>query len=146
MLNLTRGRLRLLRWLGRERRKPALSACARTLLGPNASARFDEFSRYRDGWDFGRGRRLTPGSATTLERFLVAHPFEIVRPSLFLTHEGFLELAWESDGARRIELEFQPDRVAYYVAADGSEQEGTIRAECVGELRAILDAEPALHP
>lgn len=99
----------LLARLGRRSSRPAcaLSPYARAILGDHASARFDEFSQYRDGWDFGRGRRLSAGSVAALELFLAAYPSFPTRPSLFLTQDGNLELAWEDDAGNRTDVEFQ---------------------------------------
>lgn len=148
MFRLPNARLHLLALLSRFGRRPrtasGLSPRARTILGENASARFDEFSQYREGWDFGRGRRLTPGSVAALELFLEAYSSFPTRPSLFMTAEGNLELAWENHAGQRVEVEFFPDRFQYAIEADGTDQEGELELRCLPALLTHLDQEAAL--
>ena len=66
------------------------------IVGENGVRRFEEFRQYHAGWDGGRGRPLAPRSVTTLELFLRQLPeLAALEPSLFLTHEGNLQLGWE---------------------------------------------------
>jgi hypothetical protein len=143
------GRLRLqplLARLGWRSARPAgaLSPCARAILGGNASARFDEFRQYLDGWDFGRGHRLSAGSVAALELFLAAYPGFPTRPGLFLTPDGNLELAWENHAGQRVEIEFLPDRFQYLVENDGVDLEGEIELRRLSTLLTYLDQEAAL--
>lgn len=148
MFRLPNARLRLQYLLSRFGRRPralaGLSPRARMLLGANASARFDEFRQYREGWDFGRGRPLAPGSVAALELFLDAYSTFPTRPSLFMTADGNLELAWENHAGQRVEIEFFPDRFQYAIAADGIDREGELELRCLPALLAHLDQEAAL--
>jgi len=99
-----------------------LSSAARAILGPNGTARFDEFKSYPQGWDFGYGQPLSSASIASLDYFLALFGEFSTRPSLFLTRLGNLELAWE-DGVGRIELEFFPNKVQYFLEANDEESE-----------------------
>lgn len=92
------------------RRRPGvgLSARAQRVLGSNGVARFLEFRSYEDGWDFGGGGlALTPQSVAGMERFLASFfGFGVGEPSLFLSQDGHLILAWEDATDERIEVEF----------------------------------------
>jgi hypothetical protein len=118
-----------------------LGAHARAVLGENAAARLAEFRQYPDGWDFGRGRRLSAGSLKALERFLDRNPRFPTRPSLFMTQAGTLELAWEDGAGQRIEVEFLPDAYLYFVQAERGEDEGEFNARQLTALLAHLGLE-----
>jgi hypothetical protein len=92
----------------RYHRDVTLSARAQAVLGPHGVARFREFWSYPDGWDFGGGgKALSERSVTGLETFVANfNGFGARRPSLFLSEEGHLELAWEDATGDRVELEF----------------------------------------
>jgi hypothetical protein len=146
LFNIPRDRLRIpsqLRRLGARfsRQTDELSTRARSILGENAAARFAEFRHYRDGWDVGRGRRLSTGSVAALEMFLAVHPDFPTRPSLFLTRAGNLELAWENRSGRRVEVEFLPDRFQYFAESAAGEQEGELELRRLPELICRLDPE-----
>jgi hypothetical protein len=85
-----------------------LSARAQEVLGSHGVARFREFWSYPDGWDFGgSGKAVSLGSVTGLETFVANfNGFGDRRPSLFLSEEGRLVLAWEDATGDRVELEF----------------------------------------
>jgi len=105
-----------------------LGETAIRILGENGQRRFQEFTRYQAGWDVGRGAPLSPRSATILEAFLARLPgLATYQPSIFLTHNGNLELGWEDSGGSAIEIEFWPDRIGYYF--EGLDEEGTVRLE-----------------
>ncbi len=92
-----------------------LSETAIRILGKNGQRRFEEFTRYQAGWDIGSGAPLSLRSATILDTFLARLPgLAAYQPSLFLTHNGNLELGWEDSGGNAIEIEFWPDRIGYY--------------------------------
>jgi hypothetical protein len=114
-----------------------LSHRARALLGENASARFEAFSQYREGWDFGRGRPLAAGSVAALELFLDAYSSFPTRPSLFMTAQGNLELAWENHAGQHVEVEFWPDRFQYAIEADGAGQEGEMELRGLSSRRIV---------
>jgi hypothetical protein len=103
-----------------------LSSGARAIVGENGYARFKEFRSYAAGWDFGRGRALSPESVATLELFLAAFSDFPTRPSLFMTEAGNLLLGWEDREAHRIEIECFPDRIAYYFENEDLEDGGEV--------------------
>lgn len=128
----------------RARAAIGLTPRARSILGDNASTRFDEFVQYRDGWDFGHGRRLCGGSVAALELFLASYPSFPTRPSLFLTREGNLELAWDGYAGERVEIEFLPDRFQYLVENEDGDREGELGLRELPTLLSYLDQEAAL--
>ncbi len=117
-------------------RLPELSANAAEILGDNGVARFREFSSYREGWDFGHGLPLSPGSIANLERFLESYNRFQRRPSLFFTRQGHLALGWEDADECDIELELAPGHFILYLAS--SDKEITIDREDLPSLLAIL--------
>src|SRR5436190_9943071 len=66
-------------------------------LGHTGWGRLHHFHRYYSaGWGDGSGKPLSPRAMETLSRFLETAEFpHNVRPSVFLTREGFIELCWE---------------------------------------------------
>jgi hypothetical protein len=123
-----------------------LSARARAVLGENALARFQEFRQYADGWDFGRGNRLSSASVAALDLFLSSYSNFPTRPSLFMTQAGNLELAWENHGGRRIEVEFCPDRFQYFLDVEDPRAEGEMELRRLPDLIATLEQEDAAKP
>ena len=105
-----------------------LSEAAIQILGENGQRRFQEFRQYQPGWNVGQGAPLSIRSATVLDKFLTQLPDLVAyQPSLFLTHDGNLELGWEDSNGDAMEIEFWPDRVSYYF--EGLDQERTVRLE-----------------
>lgn len=106
----------------------ALSENSKRIIGDHGVQRFEEFKRYHDGWDYGRGKALSPRSVATFEAFLRQVPeLSAVEPSLFLTSEGNLQLGWEDGEGGVVEVDFLPDGVEYYIDTTG--EEGTVRLE-----------------
>ncbi len=93
-------------------------------LGPRGWGRLHHFRRfYSPGWGEGRGRSLSPRATEAFFSFLAAARFpEGVQPSLFLTDEGGLELAWEENG-EAVQVAFQPGRLELYRKGDGTDRE-----------------------
>jgi hypothetical protein len=98
-----------------------LSDDAARILGENGLARFREFSSYSEGWDFGHGVALSPGSIASLELFLASYDRFTRRPSLFFTRPGYLALGWEDADDNSIEIEFAPDHFVVYLASTDEE-------------------------
>ena len=93
-----------------------LSENSKRIISENGLRRFEEFKRYPHGWDYGHGKPLSYRSITSLDSFLRQLPAFITRePSLFLTHQGNLQLGWEDKHGNIVELEFFPDKVEYYL-------------------------------
>lgn len=111
----------------------ALSANSQRIIGEHGVQRFEEFKRYGDGWDYGRGKPLSPRSVATFEAFLRLIPeLAAVEPSLFLTTEGNLQLGWEDRERGVVEVDFLPDGVEYYVDITG--EEGMVRLAALPEF------------
>lgn len=110
-----------------------LSESARQTIGDNGLNRLREFTRYQPGWDLGEGKPLASRSVVLLSAFL-SHLPELApyRPSLFMTHEGNLELGFEDAEGRSISIEFYPDRVDYYLEGLGEEQ--TVKLDLIYQL------------
>lgn len=108
----------------------ALSENSKRVIGEHGVQRFEEFKRYHDGWDYGRGKALSPRSVATFEAFLRQAPeLSAVEPSLFLTSEGNIQLGWEDGEGGIVEVDFLPDGVEYYIDTAG--EEGTVRLEAL---------------
>lgn len=99
-----------------------LSESALKVIGENGNVRFEEFKRYQPGWDLGRGKPLSAHSVQILDAFLRTLP-ELSRfqPSLFLTHQGNLQIGWEDWLGGAVEVEFYPDRVEYFLESSNEE-------------------------
>lgn len=97
-----------------RRREGSLTARAQQVLGEDGVARFHEFRSYGDGWDFGGGgSALRPQSVAAMERFLaIFDGFGESEPSLFLSRDGHLILAWEDATDERVEVDFGEDNNA----------------------------------
>ena len=110
-----------------------LSESSKRIIGENGLRRFEEFKRYHSGWDYGRGKPLSPRSVTVLNSFLEQLPELAARePSLFLTHQGNLSLGWEDEHGNVVELEFFPNKVEYYI--ESLNEEGWVGLEALRQL------------
>lgn len=119
-------------------RRLSLSARAEHILGENGVTRFREFAAYRDGWDFGHGKALTAHSALAFEQFLAEYAeFGPRRPSLFLSRDGQLTLAWEDPAGKRVEVDFGPRELTLFLARDDSERVFAFPAELADLIAAI---------
>jgi len=111
----------------------ALSENSKRIIGEHGVQRFEEFKRYHDGWDYGRGRALSPRSVAAFESFLRRVPeLAAVEPSLFLTAEGNLQLGWEDEQGRVVEVDFLPNRIDYFI--ESSQEEGSSRLDALPQL------------
>jgi len=113
-----------------------LTAHVASIIGPNGVARIREFWNYPSGWDAGRGSPLSPISVSLLEDFAAIYSEFQRTPSVFLTREGYLVLAWEDLKDARIEVEFAPSGVEVYFAA--TDEEFTFSTDEVG-MRALVE-------
>lgn len=107
--------------LYRTRDDSPISAHAEAVIGPNGAARIREFWTYPAGWDFGEGNPLSPVSVALFESFLSVYPDFDRKPSVFLTREGNLALAWEDSAGDRVEVEFAPAGIELYLATSDEE-------------------------
>ncbi|MEZ5305071.1 MAG: hypothetical protein R3F11_31175 [Verrucomicrobiales bacterium] len=92
-------------------------------LGVNGWGRWQYFRLcFSDGWGEAHQRPLSPKSQ---EMFIEAlKHLQIpagVRPSLFLTDEGFLEIAWKDSEGKATQIEFGPHEFEVYSEPAGEE-------------------------
>jgi hypothetical protein len=111
----------------------SLGDASKIVIGEHGLRRYEEFRRYHSGWDFGRGAPLSQRSVAAFESFVSQLP-DLVRwePSLFLTHQGNLQLGWENSDGSAAELEFFPDKIEYYL--ESLSEEGSVDLSSQQEL------------
>ncbi|OGV81069.1 MAG: hypothetical protein A3K19_17395 [Lentisphaerae bacterium RIFOXYB12_FULL_65_16] len=115
-------------------------------LGAKVWGRIEYFRRfYSQTWgDRGQGKPMSPRSVQGLCRFLeVAGDCfsDLVRnPSLFLTDEGFLELVWEDQDGKSVQLVFKPTALEYYLERQQVEDRTAYQPESLRKLAACLAA------
>ncbi len=99
-----------------------LSREAITIIGENGKQRFEEFKKYPKGWYGGKGKKLSDWSVSNFERFINSLPeLKKFHPSLFFTLEGNLQLGWENRNGQKIEIEFYPDKIEYFIESINEE-------------------------
>lgn len=91
------------------------------LIGQHGLNRFLEFKQYKFGWDSGCGKELSSRSVAILEYFISRLGELPTEPSLFFTREGNLQLGWEDEEGKSIEVECFPSHIEYYIEATGAE-------------------------
>jgi hypothetical protein len=126
---------------GRGHRRGELGENSKRIIGERGARRFEEFKTYQSGWDYGRGSPLSVRSVSVLNSFLSRFLDRTIdQPSLFLTHQGNLQLGWENTNGSAIELEFFPDRIEFFVEA--LNEEGSVGLESqsplVEKIKSIL--------
>jgi hypothetical protein len=109
-------------------------------LGAKGWGRLHRFRHYHSaGWGDGSGSPLSPRSLETFYRFLEAITFPAnAKPSVFLTDEGFIELCWNNELSKSVQVEFRPTEIDFYVEAD--EVEETVLATEATQLAKRLAA------
>ena len=103
-------------------------------LGGRGWRRVRDFRyHYDQGWGEASRPALSPKALDAFFRFLgkVTFPPRVV-PSVFLTDEGGLELAWEDSAGHPVQVEFHSQGVGYYQAA--SNDEGEVHFRELGNL------------
>lgn len=112
------------------------------VIGENGLQRFEQFKKYSEGWDFGIGKPLSSHSVASFKLFC-KHLSEPIpdEPSLFLTREGNLQLGWEDKEGNKIEIEFFPDKIEYYIEAldDEGEVDLTHISQLVDTLKSVVE-------
>jgi len=100
----------------------------KSFLDADSIERFNLFASYREGWDSGKGKTLSPMSVAMLNTFVHMSVKKgkktSTSPSIFMTHDGCLQLMWEDKNNCTIDLEFTEQGLEYYFEA--SEKEGII--------------------
>lgn len=94
-------------------------------LGARGWGRLYHFRHfYGPGWGEGHGRALSPRAVEAFYSFLESAEFpEGIRPSIFLTDDGGLELSWEDAEGKAVQAAFLPTHLEVYRAADEFERE-----------------------
>lgn len=112
------------------------------IIGENGLQRFEQFKKYSEGWDFGIGKPLSFHSVASFKLFC-KHLSEPIpdEPSLFLTREGNLQLGWEDKEGNKIEIEFFPNKIEYYIEAldDEGEVDLTHISQLVDTLKSVVE-------
>jgi hypothetical protein len=101
------------------------------VLGQKGMERLYSFATdYQDGWGDGSGRALNADAYKALFVFMKNAPINISsRPSIFLTEEGGLEVAWDDAEGNDVRVEFTPIGVEYYFAKTG--RQGCVKLDQV---------------
>ncbi len=103
-----------------------LDECVKKFIGKDSFERFEHFAAYHDGWDGGRGKSVSPMSVAMMNTFIhmaiEKNRKPSTTPSLFMTHDGILQIIWEDKEGRAIDLEFTEHGIEFYFEA--SEKEG----------------------
>lgn len=115
----------------------SLSPQAAALIGGNGLRRFQEFGEYPSGWDGMHSRPLNPLSIASCNLFASSITNAPVEPSIFMTRRGNLQLAWETNGGKHVELEFSPSKIEYLVGDEEGAFDFTEIGKLLGRLKAI---------
>lgn len=93
-----------------------------TRLGVRGWGRWRYFRMgFSGAWGEGHENPLSPRSQIAFLRALEHLRFPDRKPSLFLTDEGHLELAWRDQSGAPIQLEFGPRETEIYIESAGVE-------------------------
>lgn len=76
-------------------------------LGYRSGRRIKKLSSYKAGWDSYDARAASPLSASLLAAFLFTYKVFPTKPSIFLTRNGYFELAWENRKGQRLSVVFE---------------------------------------
>lgn len=113
---------------------PELPGLVYAKLGDTAWQRFHDFSRWPDGWAGPHSRAIAWGTYHNFARFLEAARFVTSQtpPSLFVTDDGHLELAWEARDGSAINVTLTPQGGTYFVESLG--EEGKVASDGLTQL------------
>ena len=98
-----------------------LSSDVAQIIDSNSKERINLFKEYKEGWDLGSGKRLSPASLAVFELFIRSFNSFQTEPSVFLTHAGHIQLAWEDSSGSEVEIDFLPDGLDCYIDSLGYE-------------------------
>ncbi len=109
-------------------------------LGAKGWGRLHHFRHYySSGWGDGSGRPLSPRALETFYRFLESVTFpQTVKPSLFLTDEGWIELCWDDPSGKAVQVEFRSAEIEFYLGTQ--EVESSVPSSEVSVLARRLSA------
>lgn len=93
------------------------------VLGMNGLVRFNAFKNYEKGWDGKNALPVSNRSSAVMEYFVNRFLEFRQQPSLFLSKNGNFQLGWENSKGQKVELEFFPDKIEYYIEAIDAEGE-----------------------
>jgi hypothetical protein len=93
-----------------------------SILDGNTLDRLTKFKAYPAGW-YGRdiGEALSIDTVMLFEEFAKSLGTLHTSPSLFLTIDGHLQLAWEDINDNGFEITVYSDKFEYYFESDNSE-------------------------
>lgn len=97
------------------------------ILGENNLERLNFFWNEKEGWYFGNGEILSEIAVINLNYFCIFTekiPYII---SIFMGHEGSLEILWRNENHQLFDIEFYKDRIEYYLEV--IEEEETIKID-----------------
>ena len=94
-------------------------------LGARGWVRLLQFSRfYGPGWGEGQNKQLSPKGQAAFLLFLRQVTFRHdADPSVFLTDEGELELAWEDASGHPVQLVFGRSGIAVFIEGTGRDEQ-----------------------
>jgi hypothetical protein len=103
-------------------------------LGARGWGRLHHFRHYYGpGWGDGAGRPVSPRALEGFYRFLERFEFPPgVKPSVFLTDTGHLEMCWEERTGKAVQIEFTPAGADYY--SESTRREGCLGYAQISEL------------
>lgn len=107
-------------------------------LGAKGWVRLHHFRHYYStGWGDGTGKPLSPRALETFYRFLESAAFTgQAKPSVFLTDNGCIELCWEDESGKAVQVEFRSGEIEFFIEAQNSE--GVVPSHAVTELAVRL--------
>lgn len=79
------------------------------LIGHNGIERLQQFLRVENGWDFGKGSRLSRISVALLKIFAERYGNLVMRfdePSLYLDPGGYLRIEWDLPQGGELSVDF----------------------------------------
>lgn len=110
------------------------------ILGSQAAIRLKRLATYTDGWDEGRGCKLSNDSLIGLMRLLELGDWTGLDIALFLSHEGRVLVNWLDAKGEIVELEVAKDYLTCFMA--GEERDLPLNAEAVSNVFATTMARP----
>ena len=86
-----------------------LQRIVRRNLGYRSARRLKKLTSYEAGWDGCDSKTASPYSANLLAAFLTTYEKFPTNPSIFLTHNGYLELSWEDRKGQLVSVVFEDE-------------------------------------
>lgn len=107
-------------------------------LGARGWGRVHHFRNYyASGWGEHGGKILSPSALSAFFQFLESITFPAgTVPSVFLTDQGGIEICWEDEAGKSVQIEFTRTGAEYYCEATGTE--GVVPAAAAQDLPKLL--------